>query len=306
MKRGYFILVVLLIILAGYFFFKDIENSSNYTTFCPEFSNGQFQKICNLIDRIVHNRHDINEVGKIFSKNDSFDLYNVMFKGSDGKDIYGLFYFPLKKKFNVIIVLPAAAGTKESRGFYGEILTNLGYGALILDQRGIGETDGYAASLKEDFDAFLKKKEVYQFLMAKDVINAVDFVKNIKGVGEVGVLGESMGGRNAMIAAGLDKRIKSAIIISSAGYSGNFENKQVEDFISYINPNSYVKNISPRRILMLHAINDSVIPIADARYTFSLAKDPKKFIEFADKECKHGYCKPMHEAIKEELRNSFG
>ena len=32
----------------------DIENSGNYVTNSPEFSNGQFLKISNTINRIVH------------------------------------------------------------------------------------------------------------------------------------------------------------------------------------------------------------------------------------------------------------
>ena len=206
---------------------------------------------------------------KIVERNESFNLYRLIFEGNDGKDIYALFFKPFKKEFDVIIVLPAAAGTKESRRFYGEILNDMGYGALVLDQRGIGETDGYFPSFQEDFNSFLSKKEVYQILMAKDVISSINFLENFRGVGDFAVIGESMGGRNAIIAAGLDERIKTSIIISSAGYSGSFGSKETDEFLAFINPNSYILRISPRRLLMLHAINDSVIPISDARTTFS-------------------------------------
>lgn len=245
-------------------------------------------------------------VGEVIEKNESYIVSKIFFKGDDGKNIYGLFFQPDKNRFDVIIVLPAAAGTKESRSFYGEILADMGYGSLILDQRGIGETDGNVPSLQEDFFNFVNKKNVFQFLMATDAVRAIDFLDSISEVDEIGILGESMGGRNAMIAAGLDKRIKTAIIISSAGYSGVLDNQQAEEFFDYINPNSYINYISPRKLLMLHAINDSVIPIEDARYTFSLAGEPKKFLEFDESECKHGYCKPMHDFIEEELSESFG
>ncbi len=247
-----------------------------------------------------------NSIGEIIEKNESFNVYKVAFDGYDGNKIYGLLFSPLKKEYDAVIVLPAAAGTKESRRFYGEILAEMGYGSLILDQRGIGETGGENPSLQEDFNAYLQNKDVEEILMARDAVSAVDFLEKIKGVKEIGILGESMGGRNAIIAAGLDERIKTAIIISSAGYFTSFNNEIADKFLEHINPNSYIGKIAPRRILMLHAVNDSVISIEDARNSFLLAKEPKKFIEFDEKECLHGYCKPMHDSIRDELREAFG
>ena len=245
--------------------------------------------------------HVIEEI----ERNDSYSISKVVFNSDDNKEIYGLFFTPLKNKFDVIIVLPAAAGTKESRRFYGEILVEMGYGSLVLDQRGIGETDGYVNSIKEDFDAFSKKGNVHQFLMARDVVKAVDFLQGFKGIDEIGVFGESMGGRYAIIAGGLDDRVKSIIVISSAGYRGSLGNKEADEFIMYINPNSHIRKIAPRRLLMLHSINDKVIPIADARYTFSFAFEPKTFIEFNETECLHGYCEPMRDYIEKELKKTF-
>lgn len=254
----------------------------------------------------IFSRGDRVEEENFIEKNTSFNVYKAVFKGDDMKDIYALLFAPLKKDFDVVIVLPGAAGTKESRRHYAEILLEMGHGAFIIDQRGIGETDGYFPSLNEDFEAFVNKKQVYQFLMASDVVRAVDFLNNLKDVRNIAVLGESMGGRNAIISAALDKRIKSAIIISSAGYSGRFRDEETNTFLDFIDPNSYIDHISPRRILMLHAVNDLVIPISDAKYTFSLANEPKRFVDFSEKECTHGYCKQMYNFIRDELALAFG
>lgn len=238
-------------------------------------------------------------------ENENFRESKIIFKGEDGKDIYALFFEPLKKKFDVIIVLPGAEGTKESRRHYAEILLEMGYGSFILDQRGIGETDGRAFNFNEDFDAFLRGEETFQFLMAKDVVNAVDVLDRMRNVENIAVLGESMGGRNAIIAGALDERIKEVVVISSAGYTMSFADSRANEFLSLVNPNTYIGRISPRRILILHSINDNVIPISNAEYTFSLAREPKKFVELSEKECIHGYCKQMYDFIKEELRIAF-
>lgn len=244
-------------------------------------------------------------LGKVIEKNKSFSVSKVVFKGDDGKDIYGLFYAPYKDSFDVVIVLPAGGGTKESRRFYNEMLADWGYGSFIFDQRGIGETDGYINSLQDDFQAFFRKERVDQFLMAEDVVNAVDEVEKAGNIGKIAVIGESMGGRNAIIAGALDKRILGVIAISSGGYRADAGSAEGNEFLSYINPNSYAGKISPRRLLMLHAVNDSIVSIEDARYTFSLAGEPKQFVEFSEKECNHGYCEPMKKFIKDEISIIF-
>ena len=48
---------------------EDIENSGNYVTNSPEFSNGQFLKISNTINRIVHSDVDLIVVGSFKGKN---------------------------------------------------------------------------------------------------------------------------------------------------------------------------------------------------------------------------------------------
>lgn len=240
----------------------------------------------------------VKELEKI-ENNESFDVYKVIFKGDDGKEIYALLFAPKKERFDVAIVLPGAGGKKESRRRYAEILLEKGYGSLILDQRGIGETDGILNSLQQDFEAFLSGKYGHQFLMARDAVNAVDFLEDFDEVRKIAVIGESMGGRNAMIAAGLDKRIQGAVVIASAGYRGSLGSADGDRFLSSINPNSYIGMIAPRRLMMIHAVNDSVIPLEEARYTFSLAQEPKKFVEVGD--CNHGYCEVMKVYIQEEL-----
>lgn len=252
---------------------------------------------------IFNNKANINKT--LIEKNESFNVYKLIFKSNDNYDIYALLFAPIKENFDLVIVLPGAGGTKESRRTYAEMLLQLRYGSLLLDQRGIGETKAPVYSFEEDFNNFLQGKDVSQYLMATDAISAIEALKKIKSVNNIAILGESMGGRNAIIASALDKRIKGAIIISSAGYSQTSYNPDFNRFISSINPNSYISQISPARILMLHSLNDNVIPIKDAKETFSQAKKPKKFVEFNESECIHGYCKPMHPYIKNELKLIF-
>lgn len=246
---------------------------------------------------------------QFLEKDSNYSTEKLVFN-SKGKEIYSLLFIPSREKealekFPVVIVLPGAEGTKESRKNYGEIFSEIGYATLILDQRGIGETGGEVNSMQQDFDEFASgnKDKISQYTMAQDVLSAASALSQIKEINKkkIVVLGESMGGRFAIISAALDKRIKAAIIISSAGYNFRAGNKLQDDFISYINPNSYISRISPRQLLMLHSVNDSVIPIEQAKYTFSLAAEPKQFIAINVSGCVHGYCPEMYDAIKNLL-----
>lgn len=265
--------------------------------------------ICIIIAVILfvffYTKDNKNIVGKVVEENENFSVSKVIFKGAEGKDIYGLFFIPNKKEYDAVIILPGAEGSKESRRFYGEMLIEMGYGALILDQRGIGETGGELLSFADDLYAFSKREGTNQAFMALDAVKAVGFLKEIKGVRDVAILGESMGGRTAIIATALNETIKGVIVISSAGLFGSLGNDVADQYLSFINPNTYIGKISPRRILMLHSINDSVISLAEAQRTFLLAKEPKEFVQFNDSECIHGYCKPMKGFIMEELKEIF-
>jgi len=111
-----------------------------------------------------------------------------------------------------------------------------------------------------------------------------------------------MGGRFAIIAAALDKKIKAVIVISTAGYNIPPKNKVESEFFNYINPNAYISRIYPRPLLMLHALDDNVIPIEQAKYTYSLALEPKTFLVVNVSSCIHGYCPEMKNTIQEFLQ----
>jgi dienelactone hydrolase len=242
---------------------------------------------------------------QMLETNSSYSEEKVIFS-SHGKDIYGLLIVP-KQKVNVpaIIVLPAAAGTKESREWYGQMFLEMGYATLILDQRGIGETDGQIVDLQKDYEAYRKNEAVFQNLFIEDVINAVNVLLKIKGIDKdrIAVLGESMGGRYAIIAAAEDKRLKASFIISSSGFRVTEVDYYFNQFVASINPNEYISKISPRRVVMFHSDNDTVITLEDAQFTYSRANEPKEFVLVNG--CEHGYCDKMYEKLKSNLKLIF-
>jgi len=180
---------------------------------------------------------------------------------------------------------------------------SLGYAVLVIDQRGIGETSGIYPNYEQDKLIFEEKKESIQHLGVYDALLGIDVLKNLENIDKENILigGSSMGGRYAMIAASLDPSIKKAIIISSAGFHIDNTKLSSDSYFLSIDPDRYVKDISPNKLVMFHSTIDDVIKIEDAKYTFSIAEAPKTF--YTVETCGHGYCRDMFTYLKRELLN---
>jgi len=245
------------------------------------------------------------------SLNDSLEIYKIRFKSKNFLDnptiIYGLLFFSKDKK-NVpgLVLLPGGGGTKEQESPLAIKIVKMGYAVLTIDQRGIGETGGVYLNFEQDYQVFSQGKEPIQHLSVYDALKAYDVLRTIKNVdrSNVGIAGESMGGRYAIITAAIDKRLKGVIVISSSGFHVKNENLPYTPYLLSIDPDHYIGKISPNQIFMLHSSNDSVISLHDAQFTFDLAKEPKKF--YVTDGCTHGYCDLMYDELKQDLKSMFG
>jgi uncharacterized protein len=258
-----------------------------------------------------------NDRGKtnyeIISKSSYGDLeaYKLKFKTrpllDKPLDIYGLLFIP-KDKSNLpgIVYLPGGGGTKEGYSPTARNISELGYAVLIIDQRGVGETGGDYLGFDQDYQVFSQKKEPMQHLAVYDLLRSFDVMTEFPGVNKdkIAFVGESMGGRYAVIAAAIEKRSKGVIGMSVAGFHVPLNPmQQGNDYFVSIDPDHYIASISPRPVIMLHGTNDTVVPLKEAQTTFNKARDPKKF--FIAEGCQHGYCDKMFNDIKEGLEMMF-
>jgi len=231
---------------------------------------------------------------------DQYTLDKIVYN-SKGTSIYANLYLPNKENSPAVIIAPAARAAKEGQDKFAKFLVGKGYAVLVLDQRGTGETKWVAKDPQTEFDAFMQeKKETTEQLMVYDILKAFDVMQDIDGVDPNNIIteGESMGGRFTMIATAIEPRIKGAIIISSSGYGT--ATGAIQAYLDTINPDNYVQLISPRKLVMFHSPTDTVIPLEMAKNTYSLAKEPKEFIEMPQP-CNHGNCDPIYDTIAEKL-----
>ncbi|OPY30951.1 MAG: Alpha/beta hydrolase family protein [Methanocella sp. PtaU1.Bin125] len=236
-------------------------------------------------------------------------LEEVSYK-SFGDDVYALLRIPANvSKPPVVIVLPAASINKEADEAMAKALCSWGYATLTLDERGNnGKTTGPAAmDLQGGYDAFAGNGDPVQYRQVYDVLLGYDYLRSRAGVdGEnVAVLGESMGGRFAIIATALEPGLKAAIGISTGPYGLQGNDDASARFIRSIEPASYLSSLPPRKLILFHFTEDSVIPLASGRQLYDAALQPKAWHEHNG--TVHGLYSDLYAPdLHEELRSVFG
>jgi fermentation-respiration switch protein FrsA (DUF1100 family) len=121
---------------------------------------------------------------------------DVRFESADGLTI-AAWWLPTRAG-DAVVVLPGAGSTRESALDHAALLHRAGLGALVLDLRGHGESEG--------------PRNEFGWGAERDVIAAVGWLEGRPEVtGRIGVLGLSMGAEVALTAAALDPRIQAVV-----------------------------------------------------------------------------------------------
>ncbi len=244
------------------------------------------------------------------SETEKLIISKIVYQSEKG-DIYGLLVLP-KTATNLlpgVVLLPGAGVSKESELKLAMNISELGIAVLTIDQRSVGETGGDFPSTDEDYNSFVQNKEPYQHLMVYDALRGFDLLRSAPFIdpGRVVIAGESLGGRLAAIATAIDRNVAGALLISTAGF--DFKAKgdvEKDEFVLSIDSDHYIGLITPRKIVMIHSINDTTITLSSAVNTFSKAQNPKAFFLINDTECRHGYCDAMYPGIVQGLKYLVG
>ncbi len=236
----------------------------------------------------------------------NYTLETISFPSKD-YTVEGLLHIPLSaKKVPAVVILPGATVPKEGTQGLAEILSGMGYASLGIEQRNRGGVD-----FKYDYELFKAGKEPVEHKMVFDALRAVDALRQDSRIDakRIAIIGESNGGRFAIIAAALDPDIKGVIGISTSGYDTESEIVNIRDevairFYRSIDPDTYLQFIPPRKFVLMHSVNDNIIPIGLAENTFRKAKEPKQFYEVTTGT--HGFSEGMREPFEKELRQMLG
>ena len=236
---------------------------------------------------------------------DNYTLYKVTFT-SRGTEISGLMRMPVApagKLVPGVVLLPGATVTKEGEQGLAKYLCSLGYASIAIDQRNLGVVD-----IQGDLQMFLNGEEPTEHKMVHDALAAAAVLRAQPGIDAERIVyaGESNGARFAIIACALDPEARGVIAISTCGYgiedaiaSGRLNDPEEIRFYRSIDPDTYLDKIPPRKFVMIHSLNDTVIHYENALRTYAKADKPKELHTVGT--ATHGYCKEMDTFIKTEL-----
>jgi hypothetical protein len=273
-----------------------------YALFFSESPSGDAVQM-NSEGVLVFKEHHLPEyTANLVEDNATYTLQEIRFKSGDGTVISALLRLPKAEgRVPGAVVLPGATVSKEGAQYLAGHLAEMGYASLALDQRNLG-----VINFEYDYQLFASGRMPVEYLMVSDALFAVDVLSLQPEVDpeRIILVGESNGGRIAMIAGALHPKISMVIGISTSGY--NTEELPVnmpEDarrFYRSIDPDTYLSLLPPKKLVMLHADKDPVIPIEMAERTYLKAGEPKAFHVVSAKT--HGYNEQMREILERELK----
>lgn len=202
-----------------------------------------------------------------------FRFENVDFKSLDGTKLHGWFIpSPAKQPKGTVVFSHGNAGSVGYHLGFATWLVEAGYQVFMYDYRGFGKSGG----------------EVDRRGMIEDVHAAFAYVISRKDVDAQRLVsyGHSMGGAKSVVALA-ERPVKGlrAVVIDGtfASYqamaqivAGEFGAKLITDEFA---PKDSIGKISGASLLVIHGDRDLVVPIAQGKQLFDLAKKPKTFFE---------------------------
>jgi len=297
---GLFIVIVILVLAGTTYYFSTVNDDREAQTWSLDESNTPSFGHRTLPDVKV----------TLVEDTANYTLQKISYP-SYGTMIFGLLRIPKEiEKPPVVIVLPAATITKEADAPMADALRSFGYASLTFDERGNGgETLGISPmDLTAGYAAFRSGEIPAQYAQIYDVLLAYDYIRSREDLdgSSIAILGESMGGRFAIIAAGIEPGIKGAFVISSGPYGVDaVANPEVQRFVTSIEPATYLSKLPPRTLVMFHFTSDPIIPIAEGKVLYDMAPLPKAWHQYNG--TVHGVYSDVYAGdLQNELKAIFG
>jgi fermentation-respiration switch protein FrsA (DUF1100 family) len=214
---------------------------------------------------------------------------DVRFASVDGLQLGGWFIPPDPKGDGATLVFVHGLGNNRGELLdEAAVLASHGYGALLIDLRNHGKSQGAVTTLG--------------YTEAEDVRGAVAYLLTRSEVNpaRIGLVGHSMGGATVIRAAA---RIPQArAVIAESAYTSLEDNivqgvgaltglppfpfaplviwfgeRESGLAIAQVRPIDDVPRISPRAILFIHGEQDAMIPVGNSVRLYQAAQEPKAF-----------------------------
>ncbi len=149
--------------------------------------------ICLVLSIPLSRRHDFRDPNSPADLELEFE--NVVFSSTDGLRLNG-WWIPAGESRRTVILLHGFSGSMDPDLKYAPLFHNHVFNVLMFDFRAHGRSDGKLTSLGA--------------LEVRDALGAIQFAR-ARGSRSIGLLGFSMGGRTALMAAAMNPGIQAVI-----------------------------------------------------------------------------------------------
>lgn len=229
--------------------------------------------------------------------------YHIIYESIHDKEVTALLTLPKKVKppYPTILWQHGAGDSKEVDYILlgTEKMIEFGFAVLSIDSEYHGErkVDKEGKNLISeiaDNPALITEIPNYictfrdMFIQTVvDLRRAIDYLEERGDIDQekIGYVGASMGAIMGVVLAGIDNRVKG--VISIVGGGGFLETyplvkafPQALALLPLADPIYYVDRISPRPLLMINGLKDSIVPEKTAEALFNAAKEPKEIFWF--------------------------
>lgn len=233
----------------------------------------------------------LNAQEKIKKETENYIQYYVIYESINDKKVTANLTIPKKgtPPYPVIIYQHGMSESKDNEQvwFGSEILVNNGFAVFSIDADYHGERN---ISGDKDFVVkmiagghFYRMRNMF-IQTAVDIRRGIDYLSKNKNIDQekIGYVGISMGGMIGVMVSAIDERIKAPVFIVTAG---NFTEifpfirmvPDADEILKIIDPIHYIQRISPRPILMINGLKDTMM-LKGAKELFNIANEPKKII----------------------------
>lgn len=212
------------------------------------------------------------------------DFETVDFQASDGNHDRAWFVPP--QNGAVVVFVHGLGGNRTNLLGNAAILHKAGFGAMLIDLRAHGESEGEIAS--------------FGLNEINDVRGAVDWLAG-RGTWKLGILGQSMGASTTLLSAAAIPELQAVVV--ECGFTSMADNistgvkelahlppfpfapliqlwgEQQGGFdIDAVRPIDAVPKIAPRPLLVVHGDADRLVPIENGRAIYAAAGEPKQLL----------------------------
>ncbi len=210
---------------------------------------------------------------------------DIAFPADDGSILRGWF-LPRPESNRVLVGLSGYRGQRADLLGIGTALWRAGYGVLLFDYRGHGDSDGRRVTLGYD--------------ETNDLRAALHWLRARQPGAWIGVVGYSMGGAVAIMGAAVEPDVRA--VVADCAFCCQEEMIRLEwrrrfrwlpsspviemaDAVmprlhGYhfrdVQPLALVDRIAPRPLLLIHAAADTIVPVSDAYRLYAAAGEPKE------------------------------